>query len=94
MAMLVEAVDVRSPAASCGIEPGDIVLSVNGKNAAGLRAFPVRELLSIPGTTVQLTLQRGDTFFEAELDRFFEVALKLPEEAAENEAKEANEIGR
>lgn len=69
--MLVEAVDEHSPAASCGIEPDDIILSVNGKNAAGLRAFLIRELLSTPGTTVQLTLQRGD--------KAFDVELKLPE---------------
>ena len=92
--MLVDAVDEQSPAASCGIEPGDFILSVNGKNAADLRAFPIRELLSIPGTTVQLTLQRGDRFFDAELDRFFEVELKLPEEEQWSEPKQASKSMR
>jgi hypothetical protein len=69
--MVVEAVDEDSTAASCGIESGDIVLSVNGEAASKARLFVVRETLSIPGTTVRLRLKRGDEIFEAD--------LKLPE---------------
>ncbi len=50
--------EVRGPAARAGVEPGDVLLAVNGSPA---RSLPeVRALLDHAGPTVALLIQRGD----------------------------------
>lgn len=62
--LLVDSVDVGSPAAAAGLRPGDIVLTINGAKVDG--RFPEllppiqNTLASLPvGSTVQLTVKRG-----------------------------------
>jgi serine protease Do len=54
--LLVE--DVRGAAARAGIEPGDVLLAINGNPARSLDQ--VKSLLDRSGATVALLVQRGD----------------------------------
>ncbi|HZR37406.1 MAG TPA: Do family serine endopeptidase [Nevskia sp.] len=51
--------DVSGPAAAAGIQPGDVVLSVNGKSVSS--GEQVRQALDGHGDEVALLIQRGDT---------------------------------
>lgn len=54
-----------SPAEYAGIQPGDMLLKVNGKSAGRLSLPKIMEALqSRPGESIRLTLQRGDEQYE------------------------------
>ena len=55
-ALLVE--DVDGPAALAGVEPGDIILAVNGRKVDSVRGL--REAVDGSGGTVALLIQRGE----------------------------------
>jgi len=51
---------VDSPAAKAGLLPGDLLMTVNGKDTLGLRTDEVADLLKGPrGTTAQVTARRA-----------------------------------
>jgi serine protease DegS len=55
----------NSPAVSCGIRPGDIVLKVANQSARNAQDALSRMAESKPGSTLVLQLQRGQQSFEA-----------------------------
>jgi serine protease Do len=55
---LVQSVVARGPAAKAGVEPGDIVVSLNGKPVASSSELTRSVALVPPGQTVNLTLLR------------------------------------
>ena len=55
----------NSPAAKAGLQPGDKVVGVGGKQVESYLQLLRRIALLAPGTTVKLTLQRGKTNFDA-----------------------------
>ena len=67
--LLVDSVDVGSPAAAAGLRPGDIVLALNGEKVDG--RFPEllppiqNRIASLPvGSTVRLSVKRGGQTLE------------------------------
>ncbi|ANM31592.1 hypothetical protein ABI59_21550 [Acidobacteria bacterium Mor1] len=60
-------VTAGSPAEKAGFEPGDVLLSVDGKEIAGLRAFSDLLKTLAPGQTVQAVLQRGEQRLEKQV---------------------------
>ena len=58
---VIDRVLPRGPAALAGIQPGDVLLAIDGMAVAPLSAETVLERLNGPqGASVQLTLQRGE----------------------------------
>lgn len=54
-----------SPAEGAGIQPGDMLLKVNGKSSGRLTLPKIMAMLqSRPGETLRLTLQRGDKQYD------------------------------
>jgi carboxyl-terminal processing protease len=67
---VVKAVFPGTPAESAGLLPGDIILSVDGKSAAGKSLDHVVSLIrGEPGTTVELELQRGNQILQRSMVR-------------------------
>ncbi len=56
---LVSSVESRGPAAKAGIEPGDVILALNGEAVKTSSQLPVRIASLMPGTVVHLTIWRG-----------------------------------
>ena len=56
---LVSSVEQDSPAARAGIQPGDVILDLNGKPIQTEGQLPVRIASLMPGTTVHLTIWRN-----------------------------------
>ena len=58
---VIDRVLPRGPAALAGIQPGDVLLAVDGDSVAPLSSEDVLERLNGPlGASVQLTLRRGE----------------------------------
>jgi serine protease Do len=55
---LVSSVEKDGPAAKAGVEPGDVILDLNGQPIQTENELPVRIASLMPGTTVHLTLWR------------------------------------
>ena len=57
----VKAIMAGGPAQQAGLKLGDVITAVNGKPAAGLTLYGLREMLSrdAPGTRVMLTVGKG-----------------------------------
>jgi carboxyl-terminal processing protease len=59
-----------SPADRAGIQPGDVILAVDGQDVSGLELTEVVERVKgDEGTSVTLTVERGDRELEFSLDR-------------------------
>jgi carboxyl-terminal processing protease len=59
-----------SPAEEAGLEPGDIVIAIDGEDVTGLDPnLVVRRVLGPAGSIVVLTIQRGDEQLEFEIER-------------------------
>jgi serine protease Do len=58
---LVSSVEKGGPAAKAGVEPGDVILDLNGQPIKAENELPVRIASLMPGTTVHLTLWRNHT---------------------------------
>jgi serine protease Do len=56
---LVSSVEQGSPSARAGIQPGDVILALNGEPVQTSSQLPVRIASLMPGTTVQLTIWRN-----------------------------------
>jgi C-terminal processing protease CtpA/Prc len=72
-------VSPRSPAAKAGIMTGDKIIAADGK------ASPVGRIHGEPGTTVDLTVKRGETEFTCEVERVNEHLL-VPYDGHQNVA--------
>lgn len=58
-----------SPAAEAGIQAGDLVEAFDGARASDLGPEPLRRALrSAPGSTHELELRRGDSFYRVQLE--------------------------
>jgi carboxyl-terminal processing protease len=59
-----------SPAEEAGLEPGDIVIAIDGEDMTGIDPnLVVRHVLGPAGSTVVLTIQRGNEVLEFEIER-------------------------
>ena len=56
---LVSSVEPGGPAARAGVQPGDVILALNGKTIETENQLPVMVASLLPGTTVQLTVWRN-----------------------------------
>ncbi len=56
---LVSSVEQGSPSAKAGIQPGDVILALNGEPVQTSSQLPVRIASLMPGTTVHLTIWRN-----------------------------------
>ena len=56
---LVSSIEAGGPAAKAGIEPGDVILALDGAPVKTSSQLPVRIASLMPGTTVHLTLWRN-----------------------------------
>lgn len=59
-----------SPADAAGLQPGDVLLEADGVDLSSMDLTGAAELIRGPaGTTVHLTVQRGQETFEVEIER-------------------------
>lgn len=59
-----------SPAEDVGLEPGDIVIAVDGEDVTGMDpSLVVRRVLGPAGTKVNLTIQRGEEVLDFAIER-------------------------
>jgi carboxyl-terminal processing protease len=59
-----------SPAEEVGLEPGDIVIGIDGEDVTGIDPnLVIRRVLGPAGSTVVLTIQRGNEILEFEIER-------------------------
>jgi hypothetical protein len=66
--VVVASVLKQGPGAEIGLKPQDVLVRVNGKDAAEYDHFALREVLtSEPGRRIPLTIRRGQREFDAEL---------------------------
>ena len=61
---LVNAVDPAGPGAKAGVQPGDVVLKLNGKEVPNSSALPPMASELAPGSTAQLQVWRGGKTLE------------------------------
>jgi serine protease Do len=64
---LVSSVESGGPAAKAGVEPGDVILALNGVPVQTSSQLPVRIASLMPGTTVRLTIWRNHAKHEISL---------------------------
>jgi serine protease Do len=64
---LVSSVEKDGPASRAGVEPGDVILALDGEPIQTESQLPVRIATLTPGTTVHLTLWRNHTKREVSL---------------------------
>jgi serine protease Do len=64
---LVSSVEKDGPAAKAGVEPGDVILDLDGQPVPTENELPVRIASLAPGTTVRLTLWRNHATREVSL---------------------------
>jgi serine protease Do len=58
---LVSSVEEDGAAARAGVQPGDVILALNGQSVQTSSQLPVRIASLMPGTTVRLTIWRNHT---------------------------------
>jgi serine protease Do len=66
------------PAKAAGIEAGDVILSIDGREVSEFSLFQIRDILTQDGKTVEMTLRRGGRECEVTvaLRDFYEERLK------------------
>lgn len=64
---LVESVTPGSPAETAGLQPGDVITSVDGRPVADSRTLIIAIRANAPGDTIVLTVRRGLEQFRAEV---------------------------
>lgn len=66
----VVAANEGSPAAIAGILPQDVLKSIDGQHLGGMNVYKVASLLQgIPGSTVELTIQRDNQVYQLKVTR-------------------------
>jgi serine protease Do len=80
---LVNSVEKNGPAAAAGIEPGDVILAVNGQDIASSGDLPAIVAGKSPGDTLKLQVWRGGASreIEAKVGTFAETKLAASEPA-------------
>jgi C-terminal processing protease CtpA/Prc len=63
----IDAVLAGSPAEQAGVQPGDVLVSVDGEPVAAMGPDRLRRALRRDGAEVTLTLERGSTILEMRL---------------------------
>ena len=58
---VIARVESGSPAALAGIEPGDMIMAINGETVVGFREIRAAMEVVAPGSTVRLRVRRGGT---------------------------------
>ena len=86
---LVSAVENDSPAAKAGIEPGDVIMSVNGKEVTSSNELPPLIANILPGNAAKLQVWRKGGMREIDV----KVGSQKEGKVASAESKEAN-LGR
>lgn len=88
---LVSSVENGSPAAKAGLEPGDVILSINGKEIASSNELPPLVADIVPGQSAKLQVWRKGSQREIEV----KVGNQKDEQVASKESKEAtpNRLG-
>lgn len=81
-AYVVDDVSHGGPAENVGIKIGDVILSVDGRDAIGYSLFQLRQLLKDAGNTISVGVRRGERQFEAKLALrdFFDERMKRANE--------------
>ncbi len=71
---LVSSVDKGSPAAKAGLEPGDVILGINGKEIVNSAELPATVATLLPGETAKLQVWRhgGTRQIDVQVGRFSE----------------------
>jgi serine protease Do len=87
---LVSSVDKKGPAAEAGVEPGDVIIGVNGKHVAQSGALPPIIAEIKPGTEVTLNIWRN----KAEKDLTVKVARLEEDQATKVSATGGKEGGK
>ena len=87
---LVSSVEGGSPAAKAGLEPGDVILSLNGKEVSSSSELPPLVAAIRPGDGVKLQVWRKGASREIEV----KVGAQKEEKVASGESKESAAIGR
>jgi serine protease Do len=59
--VLIGDVTAKGPAAQAGLKPGDVVMKMNGQSVADSAALRLQVSQTDPGTTVPLTVRRGNS---------------------------------
>jgi serine protease Do len=59
--VLIGDVTAKGPAAQAGLKPGDVVIKMNGQSVADSAALRLQVSQTDPGTTVPLTVRRGNS---------------------------------
>ena len=59
--VLIGDVTTKGPAAQAGLKPGDVVIKMNGQSVADSAALRLQVSQTDPGTTVPLTVRRGNS---------------------------------
>ncbi|WP_319240547.1 DegQ family serine endoprotease [uncultured Propionivibrio sp.] len=87
---LVSSVEGGSPAAKAGLEPGDVILSLNGKEVSSSSELPPLVAAIRPGDGVKLQVWRKGASREIEV----KVGAQKEEKVASGESKEPAATGR
>ena len=87
---LVSAVENGSPAAKAGLEPGDVILSLNGKEIASSNELPPLVAAIRPGDSVKLQVWRNKASREIDV----KVGAQKEEKVASADSKESSAAGR
>ncbi len=87
---LVSGVENGSPAAKAGVEPGDVILSLNGKEVVSSNELPPLVAAIRPGDTARLQVWRNKVIREIEV----KVGGQKEEKSASAESKEPSSAGR
>lgn len=90
--IVVDSVARGSPGAKAGLKPRDVVLAVDGRDAAEFRLHSLTVLFSSPGLRVRLKLKRGEQVLEKTL--WLQAAKKSAQRALPRPGAPSTVFGR